>query len=249
MRWHHTPCRHGRYLKLNFFPNCFDICFLRRHLFSSTNWCVFAVTVLLRLAPALPREHILEPPHDPLPLPLLRSSWLLSLSIGCLHFHSSLGLQSGLNLRLFLSLSPSLHLNAFIDPEEPLVEGDLLSLDLFQHLFLVDLDAKVGVALTVQDLDGQNQETEKFFLRVVFLLLRFFLMLISGNQCGCCGSVILRGDYILNLIDSCTVIWDFSWEPTGVVAMSFEKTCTSVFTLKHVAIILTWVLLIVFFDI
>lgn len=57
--------------------------------------------------------------------------------------------------------------DARVDPEEPLVEGDLLSLDVLEELSGVELHSKVGVALAVQDLDGQHEQAEVLFLWVV----------------------------------------------------------------------------------
>lgn len=43
--------------------------------------------------------------------------------------------------------------NALVNPEEPLVEGYLLLLGKLEELSTVDLSSKLGVLLTLDDLD------------------------------------------------------------------------------------------------
>ena len=64
-------------------------------------------------------------------------------------------------LRLLL-LSHGLYL--LVNPEEPLVERDLLLLHQLKHLLRVDLHSELRVPLRVQDLDREDKEAEVFLL-------------------------------------------------------------------------------------
>jgi hypothetical protein len=55
-------------------------------------------------------------------------------------------------------------LNLFVNPEEPLVEGDLILRHLFEHALMVDFGHGIRIPLIVQYFDGEDQKAEEILL-------------------------------------------------------------------------------------